>query len=244
MVDVSVPLALYDFVPVLISAIGLGLIARLVADAEPTLGLWAWLGVGLVVSGGLARASWKLIVAADGADLRLLHDGLYVLLAPGFLLLGTCVWRIRAGGDPRGVGRGRGVPPWLPTVAVVTVLAIVSVAGQGAGRVVPLLWLAAATVGVAVLTLGCATLSRRQGRPGNGWLFLAYLAITLALNGFARFAVQTEAIQWVEQSLNTLNQVLLLVAARRLAADSRAAAPIRSEASAEAASSGDPLSGR
>lgn len=215
MVDVSVPLALYDFVPVIISAVALGVIARVVATTDSSLGRWASLGVALVVGGGLARASWKLVVAAEGTDLRLLHDGLYVLLAPGFLLLGTCAWRIRSGAAAAQAHRA---PPWLPTAVVIGVLAVLSIVGQGTGRVVPLLWLATATAGVAALTIGCATIARRRGRPAIGWLFLAYLAITLILNGFARFAVQTEAVQWVEQSLNTLNQLLLLAAALRLPA--------------------------
>lgn len=212
--DVSVPLALFDFVPVVVSAVGLGLVARLVGRTVPALAIWAALGVGLIVSAGLARASWKLIVATGGPDIAVLHGALYVLLAPGFLILGTVIWRTRGG---TATATRHRTPPWgLAATAVVVLVLGTVLLGSPGSRLVPLIWLAAATVGVALVSVGLFVLARRHGRSRLAWLFVAYLGITLALNGFARAAVQTESLQWVEQSLNTLNQALFLVGAFQL----------------------------
>jgi hypothetical protein len=180
----------------------------------PALAAWAALGVILIVSAGLARASWKLIVATGGSDIAILHGALYVLLAPGFLILGTAIWRTRAGVATTTRPR---TPPWLLTASTFVALVLVTVLlGSSGGRFVPLIWLAAATCGVALVSVGLFLLARDRGRSRLAWLFLAYLAITLVLNGLARASVQTESLQWVEQSLNTLNQVLFLVAALQL----------------------------
>jgi hypothetical protein len=214
MPDASIPLALYDFVPVAISAVGLGLVAWHVGRIVPALATWAALGVVLIVSAGLARATWKLVVAAGGSDVAVLHGALYVLLAPGFLILGTVVWRARGG---IATATGARTPPWLVAASTVVVLVLATVIlGPSGGRFVPLIWLAAATCGVALVSVGLFLLARHRGRSRLAWLFIAYLAITIALNGLARASVQTESLQWVEQSLNTLDQVLFLVAALQL----------------------------
>ena len=55
--------------------------------------------------------------------------------------------------------------------------------------------------------------ARAIGRPGLGWLFVVSTVVTLLLNGLARAETQSEALQWAEQLLNTLNQAAFLLGA-------------------------------
>jgi hypothetical protein len=209
----SVPLALEDFVPVLLSAIGFAYVVRLVWRLDATSGRWAAAGAVLIVAGGLSRASWKLIHALGGPDLEVLHGALYVLLALGFpfLALGIRSARRHATGHPERL------QPWIPVSALAAALVATTVlASPLGGRLVPLIWLGTATVASAAVSLLLFRWARASGLPGVGWLFIASLAFTIILNGLARPAEQTEALQWVQQGLNTLNQALFLFASRRL----------------------------
>jgi hypothetical protein len=47
-------------------------------------------------------------------------------------------------------------------------------------------------------------------------LFLVGVVATVLLNGVARSADQSEPVQWVAQSLNTLNQLVFMLASWRL----------------------------
>jgi hypothetical protein len=218
----SVPLALEDFVPVLLSAVGFAFIVRLILRHDKASGRWAALGVVLIVAGGLSRAAWKLLFASGGPDLAPLHAGLYPLLAIGFPLLALSIWTARRTDD----ADPRHLRIWAPVAVLGTVLvAVTFFAGAGAGRLVPLVWLAAATVGSASVSLLLFRWARAAGLPRIGWLFVANLAITIALNGLARPADQTEALQWVQQGLNTVNQALFLIAARSLSRRSRELEP-------------------
>ena len=93
-VDYTMTLALYDFVPVALTASGMWWTYRMVTFLSPALGRWALLGGALVVSGGAAKALWKLIMAitAGSVDLRWLDASLFVLMSPGFLLVLASVW--------------------------------------------------------------------------------------------------------------------------------------------------------
>ena len=206
----SVALALEDFVPVILSAVGLAMVTRMIRRFDRNAGHWAAVGTLLVVVGGLSRASWKLIMAGGGPDLVPLFLALYVFLATGYLLVVMATWRgfLAANG-----GRGR-VPAWLPAlVALALLVPLTAILASAGGRILPLLWLFVATAGAIVTSLLLARWARRAGRPGIAWLFIVSLAVTIVLNGLARAESQPEALQWVEQLLNTATQGAFLVAA-------------------------------
>lgn len=221
----SVALALEDFVPVVLTAIGLSFVTRTILRVDRGAGRWAALGTLLIVTGGLSRASWKLTLAAGGPDLVPLFLALYVFLATGYLLLATALWH----GWQAASGRRARVAVWLPALVAIAVLVpLTAVLAPTGGRLLPLLWLFAATAGSIVVSLLLARWARSIGRPGLGWLFIASLLVTIMLNGLARAENQSEALQWVEQLLNTLNQGAFLVGAvgleratRRRMADGR-----------------------
>jgi hypothetical protein len=206
----SLALALEDFVPVVLTAIGLLLIVRMIRRVDRGAGAWAALGAVLVVAGGLSRATWKLVMAAGGPDLVLLFLALYVLLAAGYLLLVMALWR----GWQAANGRRARVPVWAASAAALAVLLPLTVVlAPAGGRILPLLWLFTATSGSVITSLLLARWARGIGRPGLGWLFIASMVVTLLLNGLARAEAQSEALQWAEQLLNTLNQGAFLLGA-------------------------------
>ncbi len=206
----SLALAIEDFVPVLLTAFGLLLIVRMIRRVDRGAGAWAALGAVLVVAGGLSRASWKLVMTAGGPDLVPLFIALYLLLATGYLLLVMALWR----GWQAANGRVARAPTWATAaVALAVLLPLTAVMAPAGGRIVPLLWLFAATSGSVVASLLLARWARAIGRTGLGWLFVVSMVVTLVLNGLARAEAQSEALQWAEQLLNTLNQAAFLLGA-------------------------------
>jgi hypothetical protein len=206
----SVPLALQDFIPVLISAVGWYFVVRVTDGANAAAGRLATIGAVLVVLGGLSRAVWKLTVALDGPDLSLLHAGLYPLLTAGFLTLAGALW---AASSARAPGR----LAWLGPLVLVAGLAAISwLLDPGNGRLVPVVWLGVATVGLIAVSGLLALRAWNLGRRGVAALFVIGIVATILLNGLARVAEQDEAVQWTEQGLNTVNQLLFAVAAWRL----------------------------
>ena len=206
----SLALALQDFVPVVLSAIGWVYVVRVASGAGPRTGRLATVGATAVVAGGLLRAVWKTMVALDGPDVVVLYAALYPLLTFGFLALAGALLALNADRSPGRLARS------LPIIAV-ALLAVASVLlDTGNGRLVPVLWLAVATVGSITVGLLLANLARRSGHPGIAMLFLVGVVATVLLNGVARSADQSEPVQWVAQSLNTLNQLVFMLASWRL----------------------------
>jgi hypothetical protein len=210
----SAALALEDFVPSILALAAFLVVARMARALDEDAARWALAGGLLVVAGGLSRAAWKFVGATTGADIAPLYLALFPALAFGYPTIATAVLRaarVAAGRRPR-------VPAALPGALALLVLAPVTVAfATPEGRLVPLLWLVAGTLGSAALSLVLAGWARRAGRPRLALLFVVNLVVTIALNGVARSAQGSESIQWLQQGINTANQLLFLLAIRALA---------------------------
>ena len=192
----TVPLALDDFVPVLLAGVGSLLLSGVVPREQRTP---ARTGAVLILAGGLCKAGWKLTLAVTGHDEAWVADLLFVLLAPGFTLL---AWGLLA-------ARGRSLVPAVP--AGVIVLAGLLAAGLQATW--PLLVLTVVTsTATGVLAL---LLARDRGDHLAMVLFGVQLVMAYALVPLAGTG-QSIAHQWWEQSLNTLGQGAFALAASRL----------------------------
>ncbi len=209
MVDgVSIPLALEDAVPVALSTAGFVLLARGVRDrvGEAT-GRAALVAAVLIASGGVAKVSWKLIAAFAGEDVTWLDDLLFPLLALGFS--GFVVALLAARRDRAASGA-----VWIAiAIAGAVVAAAVATLGEAGLRVA----LAVAVVG-SLTASGLLIRIALAAGEGRSAAFLAVnVTATLVLAGLARIEDQTLALQWVEQTTNTVSQALFLAAAARLA---------------------------
>ena len=194
-------LALYNFLPVLFTALALFCIARLARALAPANEPMALLGAALVVLAGLCKALWKLILALGGPDLPWLANALFPLMAPGFTLLALALWHAQreTPAPPR--------RPWLMPLALIGLgYGIAALRSWGLaverGWFLPLMTLAS----LANLTL-TALLLRETWRRRALWLaplFLVNLAMVFALQRIARIEPKTLSLHWLEQSLTAL----------------------------------------
>ncbi len=194
-------LALYNFLPVLLTALALFCIARLVRALALASGPMALSGTALVVLAGLCKALWKLILALGGPDLPWLANALFPLMAPGFTLLALALWHAQ---------RKTSAPPRLPWLIPLALIGLSYAAAAlrswglavERGWFLPLMILAS----LANLTL-TALLLRETWRRRALWLapmFLVNLAMVFALQRIARIEPMTLSLHWLEQSLTVL----------------------------------------
>lgn len=195
----TIPLALFDLVPVALAGAGCFALADLVRRRSPEHARAAYAGGAVVLAGGLAKVIWKLAVAAGWGDWSVLELGLFVLLAPGFVLL---AWALLA-------CAGRRLPVALP-VGLIVLAEAAALASSSTGPLLALTVVAATATGVLGIVL-----ARRAGDVAAGWLFGGQLLLAFALVPLAA-PPHTLEKQWLEEVLNTFGQASFALAAFRL----------------------------
>ena len=204
MQDYSLALALFDYLPVAMSALGLGLLAQLLSRALPGALGWLLVGAGLVVAGGLSKATWKLIWVLTGQDVQVLDALLFICIAPGMILLAchaaAASWRWR--------NAVAAVHPGRNSLLLATPLLVAAglAAGFAEGRAWFFVLLAAGASANIVLALMLVRLSWVWGRRFVGAFFLLSILLTLGLSALARIPEQTAALQWLEETINLVAQ--------------------------------------
>jgi len=208
----TLALGLEDLLPVIGSAIGLVLLARLVARLDRSLGTLALSGAVLVTLGGAAKAAWKLIVAVrhvEGA--AFLERSLFGLMAPGFAFIAIAL--LAATGARfarRSAGRLRA------GAAAPVIVAITFAAAQTGSRAVELTLLMVTVLASSALLVRAISISLAQGNTLGAGMFSFSLFAAFAL-GFIGSREQTIGLQWAEQLTNTASQAAFAFAAFLLA---------------------------
>lgn len=220
-VTYTVPLALLDFVPVIFSFLGCLVLARMVARERPPAAVYAYVGAVLIGLGGLCKSTWKLLVAAADVDVAWLDGMLFVLMGPGFLMLAWAVLSVR---------KGR-LAMWWPFVALGVVAVIGAVAVQSTAPMLGITALGSMAVSFYALLMGW---SRRDWLVVALFAFSILVAIVMVPLG-SPSREQTIALQWFEETTNSLGQLAFLLGALRLAAGRRrdASAPVPIDTDAE-----------
>jgi hypothetical protein len=208
-------LALEDVLPVILSGIGLWVLARLSARADRQSGWSVVVGALLIVIGGLTKPVFKLLLAFSAAevDLLWLDDALFWLLAPGFLIASAGLWRAGRLDMARPVRGGR----WGGAIAAVVVTATASataIAGSGAWFII---LLTAATAGNVLAILALISWARGRHDRMAAVLFGGNLLLVFGLAGAAAALEQTFAVQLGEQLVSTAAQAMFMWASVRLA---------------------------
>ena len=85
----AVLLAVLEFVPVAFSSLGFFLLSRLIGRLDRRSGRMAGVAWGLISFGGLAHATWRLMLVSVGVDIAVFATALVVFLAPGLVLFGA-----------------------------------------------------------------------------------------------------------------------------------------------------------
>lgn len=218
MTEYTLALALEDFIPVILSSVGLYLISQMVARVDNGLGLMARVGWLLVTMGGLLKASWKLIMALTDTQTNLvwLDKGMFGWMAAGFTLLAFAVWMAAEMME----GKKRPLRIWLGPL-IVFGLALVAILFTGFPDVTVNTWrfilLGIMTIGNVVLVVLLIQLARRLNLNLVAALFLINIVTVFMLSGMARMPDQSVPLQWAEQLLNTLAQGAFAFAAWKLA---------------------------
>lgn len=213
--DFTLGLALYDFLPVLLTGLAVYFLARLVTAQQTPYGAVAYVGALLVFVAGLSKALWKLNVTLTGQDLTWLANLLFPLMAPGFAFLATGILAVE-----RRV-RGKTVSAWLWAVPVVVIVAVYTLAFVRMldpqierGWFMPIMGLA--SVGNLGLTAILIALSIRYGNWGWVVLFILNVAMVFALIPIAQIEPKSIALHWIEQTISSGGAAAFALASSRL----------------------------
>jgi hypothetical protein len=200
----SLSLALFDYLPVLLSVAGLWLLAIAMGEAVPGARRPALLAVALVAAGGLSKATWKLTWVVSARDVGLLSDLLFILMAPGFILLACHLLQVQGywlGGEPP-ANSGRATLAGI----VIAVAALVGAwfstrSSEGAWFFI---LLGAASLANIVVSGLLIRFSWGLAQRGTALLFLFSICLILALGNLSRFSAGSAPLQWLAEVLNTL----------------------------------------
>ena len=199
MESLSIPLALLNLLPVMLSGWGMFFIARLIARLDRNCGHLASLSFLLVTLGGIFNALWKLIVSVTELHSPVLKNSLLILLAPGFVLMAWALWKTFHSGPS-------GTPVWVVPVIIIVVgcgAAAISALSKGGQRWFVIL-LGLMTSGNAAVSFLLAWQAQRRGLRRVTALFLFNFGLVFLQAGTAWMLHQTVALSWLEPIINTL----------------------------------------
>jgi hypothetical protein len=184
----SLGLSVLDFVPNLAFLIGAFFLVRTVRLARGNrCANMCLTGSLLVFSGGLFKATWKLLFTLSIANITLLSDSQFVLHAPGFLALLVSVILLARASMPKRSPVLLAIAPWkIPFLATMT---LCSLGAQG------------------ILTY----ISFQRKARLAAWMFIAAVLCMLGMAGMASGSEQTIANQWTEEFMNTVGQISFAV---------------------------------
>lgn len=216
-------LALEDFVPVVLAAVGCFFLAEASGRAVPAVRRPAFAAVAVLVIGGLCKSSWKLLVTMHPChDYEILEQLLFPLLSLGFAILGWAVLSGRAGRVIR-------LWPWIVGLAVAWLGAIAS------RNMKPLLF--ATAIASLVMAVGALMWAARIPDRLAVALFVVYLVGSLVLPPLGSKPNQSLGLQWAEQLVNTLCEAAFVLGAYLLMRGrSRATLPRKPDPALEATS--------
>ncbi len=221
--EYSLALALEDYLPVIFSIIGVSLIARAIWRLDRGLGAMAFVGVGLMAVGGVLKATWKLLMALNGADIPLFSQALFPMIAPGFTLITVAVYSYTR--QLRGKAGLRW--PWLAPLIIIGLFGGGSalIAANGGPWRVPLIMLAT-IANVTLLLLLAVGAWKRNMRP-LAVVFVVVLLVIIGMSQMATNVPQTIAMQWFEQIAQTLAQLAFCLGVWQLTRRMAQEAPAR-----------------
>lgn len=224
MYELTLPLALFNLLPVLFTALAVFVLARLVGDVDPLNQRLAWAGAALILLGGLSKATWKLILVTTGVDLAWLAGALFPLIAPGFTLLAGAVAGVYL--QIRGQRRTAWIGHWVGGV-VLLVLAMVVV--RTVAMEIPRGWflplLALVSIANLVLSLLLIATALRLRRKPVAVLFAVNLIMVFALPPIAMMGPDALFLQWLEQILTAVGTAAFALGAYGLRAAAQTGHP-------------------
>lgn len=179
----SIPMAVFDFVPNIAFLVGAFFLVKIavIAKGRPCSRM-VMAGALLVALGGILKATWKLLYAANIADIQFFSELQFILLAPGFFGLLIAVIYLARNQSKKSQMAVFAIAPWkLPLLFIMT---ITSLGAYG------------------ILTY----ISFRRKLPFAAAGFILSFIGVLLMGGLAS-QPQTVALQWIEQSINSIANI-------------------------------------
>lgn len=213
----SVPLALAGLLSLLLSAIGLFLIARMLKRKNEVIGELAFIGAALIVAGELIQAAWRLINAISGADYHWMTHAPVAMRAPGAVCLAWALWqglRDNFKGGEMTAGR-----VWLLPLSLNAGLLALTAASRvvlGGRAWFTILFTVAVVAGLAI-SLQLARCAIHHHLILAALLFMVNLVMSLALDHWVADGANAQATEWAKQISNTISQAAFAFAAFQLA---------------------------
>ncbi|NWF70455.1 MAG: hypothetical protein HXY40_15310 [Chloroflexi bacterium] len=223
----TIMMALQDYMPVLLSSIGLFLLARMTTRMDREAGRLAYFGWLLISLGGFNKATWKLIMAGTASQTNLvwLDDSLFMLMGPGFVCMAWALWC----GQRTLAGRKRPIGPIWAFPLVVGGLHVAVAVFLGTTRPDTRTWffvmLGLTTIGNFVVGGLAIRQARQRGMHFVGFLFAFNLVAILVLTGLARIDPRTDVLEWTAQITNTISNGAFAYAAWKLCQEIEARVP-------------------
>ncbi len=225
MLDFSLPLALFNFLPVALTALALFWLVRLLSLLRLDVEFWAWLAAGLVVAGGLSKALWKLNASLTSQDIVWLANALFPLIGPGFFLLAvlSAMAFMRPSPD-----RLRQAILGLTLLAIVLAVSLALlrtwVLDVPRGWFLPFMLLTTlGNLGLMVLLIRRAWQARLKGAVA---LLAVNVLVVFGLQPIAMAGADTLALHWLEQVMTTLGAAAFATAVWLLLQAGRQGRPV------------------
>lgn len=206
--DYTVALALFDYIPTVFTALGLYWLCTSQLFDLSVIRRTAIVGAAMIISGGLLKASWKLIVASTGEHIPWMNNSLFIFMAPGFVLLGFAL----------AIRHSRPVSVLAPVLftGAIPLIALYFYLVYPSQRLWFFWLLAIVTLANTAVIFMLARTGWKNNDRTVSLLYLASFVGTLSLSGLARIPEQTAALQWIEEGINAIAQGLFFAASLRL----------------------------
>ena len=217
MAEYNVPLAIYDYVPVFLFLIAYGLLCRIMHKYQdpcmaPSLGI----GIILCFIGGFFKATHKLIIASTNRDILWMDKGLFLWQMAGFTLISytiICMYRKETSKTYPGSVNNNILKFYMIPAGIASMIGllslIVGLSGIEQWRFIPLIAVVLANIINCIILIRYSfKICRLRVVPA---LIMIYLLLVLSLGSLSN-QERTLAIQWVQQSLNTVTWIIFSAA--------------------------------
>jgi hypothetical protein len=195
--EISLTLALQDFMLVAFFAVGLYFVGKMVSSECSVCGKLAFFGGILITLGGFFKVCWKLILATTENDIVWLNNGLFVWLSCGFICLAWALWRSRKDNNPTIYGL-------VPTVLIVITLTL---AGYFAFATETRIWFFVLLGITTIFNLWVSFQLIYRSYQNKLWLAIGLFVFnTICLLSLSRLGDQTVTLQWFKQIIGTFSQ--------------------------------------
>lgn len=193
----SVPMALLDFVPVILFLIAAVVLQRGLY-AVMSKGAFALFSAGtiMVIAAGLMKACWKLLYGAGICDFQRLNQCFFPMQSVGFLLAGVSVVALLFFPQNKGSERLLAAAPALFSGTMIFVSLMV--------------------LGCLGFCGGLGILAARRKKTGAAVLFWVAFVFMLMMGYLSSRDFTQASMNWIAEGVNLAGQAVLLAAARKL----------------------------